>query len=250
MHSNLWNVFTVQPHFFLVILDWPRSYFRVNSILFINHSPWFRVDLIFCLRKRNKPVKMARSRFTGSKSRTSAPPSRRAQQAPAPRQSYHSAPQAKPPATVPKAAPPAPAPAPAAQKSPGMLAQMAANAGSTAAGVAIGMWKNNKRNYNFIFLLTLCVGHGISRALFGGSSSHHETAQEQQQFQQQEEGDPCTVFSNEFLSCMQMNQNAPANCQPFLTALQSCRTRGQRSQQTQLFDDEDSGMTSDPPMKM
>jgi len=90
--------------------------------------------------------------------------------------------------------------------------------------------------------------------LFGGPS-HSSAPQEAQQedvvvnADEQQQADPCSVYSNEFLACMQMNQSNPKNCNNFLNALQSCRSQP-RFQSAARFADDGEGMTSDMPRKM
>ncbi|KIJ61822.1 hypothetical protein HYDPIDRAFT_115281 [Hydnomerulius pinastri MD-312] len=114
-------------------------------------------------------------------------------------------------AMPPQAAPanPAHAPAPpaaAAQTSsgPGMLAQMAATAGSVAVGSTIG--------------------HGLSHMLFGGSSSAApapEAAPPAQQQSFQSSGAACEVQAKEFTRCLD-KADLPS-CSWYLEQLKACQ---------------------------
>ncbi|KAG6329415.1 hypothetical protein ID866_9673 [Astraeus odoratus] len=101
----------------------------------------------------------------------------------------------------------APAPPAAAQQSrePGMLAQMAATAGSVAVGSTIG--------------------HGISSMLFGGSSSHAPAAAApaEQPVQQQTYHRPttCDLQAKEFTQCLE-KADLPS-CTWYLEQLKACQ---------------------------
>ena len=88
--------------------------------------------------------------------------------------------------------------------------------------------------------------------MFGGPS-HQSAPQEVQEAAvvnaDEQNADPCSVYSNEFLACMQMNQSNPKNCNNFLNALQSCRSQP-RFQGARFESDDSEGMTSDMPRKM
>ncbi|KAF4618908.1 hypothetical protein D9613_010114 [Agrocybe pediades] len=99
-------------------------------------------------------------------------------------------------------APPAAAASHAQPQQPGMLAQMAATAGSVAVGSTIG--------------------HGLSSMLFGGSSSASEapTAPVQQQ-QQQQSSISCEVQAKDFTKCL---EKADINsCSWYLEQLKACQ---------------------------
>ncbi|KAH8084365.1 hypothetical protein BXZ70DRAFT_1012048 [Cristinia sonorae] len=141
----------------------------------------------------------------------SSRPAPRAAPAAAPSQSRgaHTAAAPYPGSSAPSAshAPPVP---PQAQASgqPGMLAQMAATAGSVAVGSTIG--------------------HGLSSMLFGGSSSHAAPAPEaqavpvqQQQSTYQSQGVNCEVQAKDFTKCLE-KADLPS-CSWYLEQLKACQ---------------------------
>ncbi|KAG5637024.1 hypothetical protein H0H81_006059 [Sphagnurus paluster] len=139
-----------------------------------------------------------------SRGRSSAPAPRAA---PAPTQSRGAHTAAAPAGYAPShaPAPPAPAAAPAAtSQGPGMLAQMAATAGSVAVGSTIG--------------------HGLSSMLFGGSSSsapaeaHAPPVQQQQQYQSTPS---CEVQAKDFTKCLE-KADLPS-CSWYLDQLKACQ---------------------------
>ena len=95
--------------------------------------------------------------------------------------------------------------APAQSQGPGMLAQMAATAGSVAVGSTIG--------------------HGLSSMLFGGGSSHAAPAAEAPaapvQHQQQSSGLSCEVQAKEFTKCLE-KADLPS-CTWYLEQLKACQ---------------------------
>ncbi|KAF5314764.1 hypothetical protein D9611_007172 [Ephemerocybe angulata] len=107
----------------------------------------------------------------------------------------------------------APAPPAAAQhassaaqpRQPGMMAQMAATAGSVAAGSVIG--------------------HGISSMLFGGGGGHAAAATEAPAaappMQQQSSGIQCEVQAKDFTKCLE-KADLPS-CQWYLDQLKACQ---------------------------
>ncbi|KAF9517457.1 hypothetical protein BS47DRAFT_1314092 [Hydnum rufescens UP504] len=134
-------------------------------------------------------------------------PAARPAPAPAPQQSrgaHTVAAPAQPHSNVPaQRAPGAPVPA-SSSGGPGMLAQMAATAGSVAVGSTIG--------------------HGLSSMLFGGSS-HAPAPVEQaaapvapQSFQQ---GVSCDVQARDFTKCLEAAD--PASCNWYLEQLKACQ---------------------------
>ncbi|KAF8493618.1 hypothetical protein JB92DRAFT_1166502 [Gautieria morchelliformis] len=109
---------------------------------------------------------------------------------------------------VPAQAPPAPVPHPGATadagKQPGMIAQMAATAGSVAIGSTIG--------------------HGLSSMLFGGSSA--ATTEPAQQpaappVQQQNQGISCDVQAKDFTRCLEAAD--VQSCSWYLEQLKACQ---------------------------
>ncbi|EJU02345.1 hypothetical protein DACRYDRAFT_22019 [Dacryopinax primogenitus] len=135
---------------------------------------------------------MARSRSSGRPT-ASAPRSAPAQQ----RQAHTAA--AYPPAHAP------PAPATAAPQQPGMMAQMAATAGSVAAGSVIG--------------------HGISSMLFGGRSEAPapvEQAAPVQQQQASQMGKACEVQAREVMRCLEIGD--ADTCRWYLDQLKACQS--------------------------
>lgn len=137
-----------------------------------------------------------------SRGRSAAP---RAAPAPQQTRSAHTA-------TAPAGYAPAHAPTPAmgaqaaAQpKQPGMIAQMAATAGSVAIGSTIG--------------------HGLSSMLFGGSSNSAAPVAEappvQQQQQQQMGGVSCEVQAKDFTRCLE-KADLPS-CTWYLDQLKACQ---------------------------
>ncbi|GLB42112.1 putative chch domain protein [Lyophyllum shimeji] len=103
-------------------------------------------------------------------------------------------------------APPANAPSAAATSSqqPGMLAQMAATAGSVAVGSTIG--------------------HGLSSMLFGGSShapAEAQAAPVQQQQQQFQAAPSCEVQAKDFTKCLE-KADLPS-CTWYLEQLKACQ---------------------------
>ncbi|KAF9467765.1 hypothetical protein BDZ94DRAFT_1280087 [Collybia nuda] len=89
-------------------------------------------------------------------------------------------------------------------KQPGMMAQMAATAGSVAIGSTIG--------------------HGLSSMLFGGSSSTPAEAQAapaQQQQQQFQSGASCEVQAKDFTTCLE-KADLPS-CTWYLEQLKACQ---------------------------
>ncbi|PSS36991.1 hypothetical protein PHLCEN_2v1207 [Hermanssonia centrifuga] len=102
-----------------------------------------------------------------------------------------------------------PAPAQAASREPGMMAQMAATAGSVAVGSTIG--------------------HGISNLLFGGSShapapeAAAPIAQAQAPAQQQSyaQGISCEVQAKDFTKCLE-KADLPS-CTWYLEQLKACQ---------------------------
>ncbi|KAG6810763.1 hypothetical protein H0H92_010445 [Tricholoma furcatifolium] len=149
-----------------------------------------------------------------SRGRSSAAP--RAAPAPAPAQT-RSAHTAAAPAAAHHAPPPAPAPpvaaaAPAQTSSgPGMLAQMAATAGSVAVGSTIG--------------------HGLSHMLFGGSSSSAPAEAPAAPVQQQQTFNntaSCEVQAKDFTRCLE-KADLPS-CQWYLDALKASEVMVSQSQ--------------------
>ncbi|TBU41707.1 hypothetical protein BD309DRAFT_964699 [Dichomitus squalens] len=144
-------------------------------------------------------------------SRSSRPAARPAP-APAPQQtrSAHTAAAPHPAAAHhPSQAPPVPPQAQAASKEPGMLAQMAATAGSVAVGSTIG--------------------HGLSNMLFGSSHSAPAAPEapavpvQQQQYQQ---GISCDIQAKEFTKCL---ESADVNaCSWYLEQLKACQAAAAR----------------------
>ncbi|KDR80259.1 hypothetical protein GALMADRAFT_242593 [Galerina marginata CBS 339.88] len=99
-------------------------------------------------------------------------------------------------------APPSSASASAAQpKQPGMLASMAATAGSVAIGSTIG--------------------HGISSMLFGGGSASQGETQSQAAPVQQQSGLSCEVQAKEFTKCLE-KADLPS-CTWYLEQLKACQ---------------------------
>ncbi|KAK6981041.1 hypothetical protein R3P38DRAFT_3115567 [Favolaschia claudopus] len=105
-------------------------------------------------------------------------------------------------APAPPAAAPSAASAGAADKQPGMLAQMAATAGSVAIGSTIG--------------------HGLSSMLFGGGGNQ---AAEQEappaQQQQQRAGMSCEIPAKDFTMCLE-KADMPS-CTYYLEQLKACQ---------------------------
>ncbi|PPQ66011.1 hypothetical protein CVT24_011955 [Panaeolus cyanescens] len=142
-----------------------------------------------------------------SRGRSSAAPRAAPAAAPAQTRGAHTAAAPSGYSSAPPAhAPPAAAPhAPAAQASqgPGMLAQMAATAGSVAVGSTIG--------------------HGLSSMLFGGSShaAPAEAAPAATPVQQQSSGISCEVQAKDFTKCL---EKADLNsCSWYLEQLKACQ---------------------------
>ncbi|KAF8644932.1 hypothetical protein AX16_008214 [Volvariella volvacea WC 439] len=141
-----------------------------------------------------------------SRSRPSAPAARPAPARPAPApaapaqtRGAHTA--AAPPAGyAPAHAPPPPAAAASQSQGPGMLAQMAATAGSVAVGSTIG--------------------HGISHMLFGGSSTP-APAQQAAPVQQQAAPAACEAQAKEFSKCLEKADLQ--SCSWYLEQLKACQ---------------------------
>ncbi|EJD51274.1 hypothetical protein AURDEDRAFT_149894 [Auricularia subglabra TFB-10046 SS5] len=93
------------------------------------------------------------------------------------------------------------APAQAASSGPGMLAQMAATAGSVAVGSTIG--------------------HGISNMLFGGRSDAAAPAEPVQQQQMQQVNAACDFQVKEFTKCLETND--VNGCNWYLEQLKACQ---------------------------
>ncbi|KAG6908418.1 hypothetical protein DXG01_004711 [Tephrocybe rancida] len=139
-----------------------------------------------------------------SRGRSSAAP--RAAPAPAQSRPAHTAAAPAGYATPRAPAPPAAAAAaPTASSSgPGMLAQMAATAGSVAVGSTIG--------------------HGLSSMLFGGSSSAAPAEAAAPPVQQQQtfnSGANCEVQAKDFTRCLESADLA--SCQWYLDSLKACQ---------------------------
>lgn len=66
------------------------------------------------------------------------------------------------------------------------------------------------------------IGHGIGNAMFGGSSTP-SPQQVEQQYQQQGGQGACSVEMDQFLKCVEANNNDSASCQHLLDQLQYCR---------------------------
>ncbi|KAJ3514287.1 hypothetical protein NLJ89_g2457 [Agrocybe chaxingu] len=98
-------------------------------------------------------------------------------------------------------APPAAAASHAAPQQPGMLAQMAATAGSVAVGSTIG--------------------HGISSMLFGGSSTASHEAAQAAPVQQQQSAINCEVQAKDFTKCLD-KADLPS-CTWYLEQLKACQ---------------------------
>ncbi|KAG9048854.1 hypothetical protein FS837_011860 [Tulasnella sp. UAMH 9824] len=134
-------------------------------------------------------------------SRSSRPAARPAP-APAPQQTRQASTMAAPPQSY--AAPPPPAVHAPAQQGPGMLAQMAATAGSVAVGSTIG--------------------HGLSNMLFGGGGHAPAPAAEAAppaQAQQMSYARSCDFQAKEFTKCM---ETADINsCNWYLEQLKACQ---------------------------
>ncbi|KAL7277236.1 hypothetical protein ACG7TL_009088 [Trametes sanguinea] len=134
-------------------------------------------------------------------------PAPRAAPAPAPQQSRGAHTAAAPhPTSAPSMAqaPPVPPQAQAQSGQPGLLAQMAATAGSVAVGSTIG--------------------HGISNMLFGGSSSAPaapEAPAAPVQHQQQAQGVNCEVQAKDFTKCLE-HADLPS-CSWYLEQLKACQ---------------------------
>ncbi|KAH9941718.1 uncharacterized protein BXZ73DRAFT_74909 [Epithele typhae] len=146
-------------------------------------------------------------------SRSSRPAARPAAPAAQQTRSAHTAAAPHPSAGYPPAHAP-PAPPHAAQASsgqPGMLAQMAATAGSVAVGSTIG--------------------HGLSSMLFGGSSHPapapvDQAAPVQQQTYQQPQGMSCEIQAKDFTKCLEAaDVNA---CSWYLEQLKACQAAASR----------------------
>ncbi|KAJ7240829.1 hypothetical protein B0H12DRAFT_1326348 [Mycena haematopus] len=99
-------------------------------------------------------------------------------------------------------APPANAPSAAAgaQKQPGMMAQMAATAGSVAIGSTIG--------------------HGLSNMLFGGGGQAAEAPPAQQQ-QHQQSSVSCEIPAKDFTMCLEKADMQ--SCTYYLEQLKACQ---------------------------
>ncbi|RPD61418.1 hypothetical protein L227DRAFT_68386 [Lentinus tigrinus ALCF2SS1-6] len=150
-------------------------------------------------------------------SRSRAAPAARPAPAHAPQQTRGAHTMAAPPpaAAHPPAhhAPPVPPQAQATQsREPGMLAQMAATAGSVAVGSTIG--------------------HGLSNMLFGGSSSTPAAPEAsaappvQQQSSYQPQGISCESQAKEFTKCL---ESADINaCSWYLEQLKACQAAAAR----------------------
>ncbi|KAG8928100.1 hypothetical protein FRC02_007368 [Tulasnella sp. 418] len=144
-------------------------------------------------------------------SRSSRPAARApAPAAPSHQQTRSASTAASYPAQQPPAYHPSAAAAPPAvqQKQPGMLAQMAATAGSVAVGSTIG--------------------HGLSSMLFGGRSNEAATAPppEPVSHQQQTFGGSCDFQAKEFTKCM---ESADINsCGWYLEQLKACQAAASR----------------------
>ncbi|KAF7426101.1 hypothetical protein PC9H_008467 [Pleurotus ostreatus] len=99
-------------------------------------------------------------------------------------------------------APAPPAAAPTAQpQQPGMIAQMAATAGSVAIGSTIG--------------------HGLSNMLFGGSSHAAAPAEQAVPTQQQQMAPTCEIQAKEFTKCLD-KADLPS-CTWYLEQLKACQ---------------------------
>ncbi|KAJ6588961.1 hypothetical protein B0H19DRAFT_1014018 [Mycena capillaripes] len=126
--------------------------------------------------------------------------SSRAAPAPAQTRSAHTAaaPAGYAPARAPAPAPPAAAPAAGAEKVPGMMAQMAATAGSVAIGSTIG--------------------HGLSNMLFGGGG---QAAEQAPPAQQQQQTVSCEIPAKDFTKCLE-KADMPS-CTYYLEQLKACQ---------------------------
>ena len=99
-------------------------------------------------------------------------------------------------------------PAQQQQRQPGMLAQMAATAGSVAVGSTIGH----------------VVGGGISNMLFGGrGSSEHHQIESQPQAQNQSLQNACEPDQKAFMKCLEANSNEIGACQFYLDQFKQCQ---------------------------
>merc|ERR1712216_910894 len=131
---------------------------------------------------------------------------------PAPSRGMSTAPPARPPPPRAPAPPPAQraaaaAPGHPAPAQPSMMGQMAGNVASVAAGSVIG--------------------HGISNMMFG-SSSHQAAPQEQAPAQSayaapSQGADACKFEFENFMQCLQQNNNDANQCQYFQDTLTQCR---------------------------
>ena len=81
------------------------------------------------------------------------------------------------------------------------------------------------------------IGHGISRAMFGGGGEQQQPQQYDQQYDQQQQyaqpaaggAQPCQVELENFFTCLQQNNNDQQYCQAYLEQLSHCRqTVGQQ----------------------
>ncbi|KAJ7158229.1 hypothetical protein C8R43DRAFT_995110 [Mycena crocata] len=146
---------------------------------------------------------MARQSRGRSSSSSRAAPARSAAPAAAPTgaRGAHTAaaPAGYAPARAP--APPAGAASGADAKQPGMMAQMAATAGSVAIGSTIG--------------------HGLSNMLFGGSSSAEQAPPAQQQQQQQQSNMSCEIPAKDFTLCLEKADMQ--SCSYYLEQLKACQ---------------------------
>ncbi|KAF7351242.1 hypothetical protein MSAN_01555700 [Mycena sanguinolenta] len=132
---------------------------------------------------------------SSSSSRAAPAQTRSATTAAAPPAGYAPARAPAPPANAPPAA------AAGADKQPGMLAQMAATAGSVAIGSTIG--------------------HGLSSMLFGGGGQAAEAPPAQQQQQQQAAGVSCEIPAKNFTMCLEKADMQ--SCSYYLEQLKACQ---------------------------
>ena len=85
------------------------------------------------------------------------------------------------------------------------------------------------------------VGHQAVRSMMGGGSGHgsqpaqQEPAQEQYQQQQQQpvyDHNPCYMFNQSLMSCLQNNRDDMGMCQNYMNSLSQCeRDNGMRNYQ-------------------
>ncbi|KAJ6487908.1 hypothetical protein C8R45DRAFT_1097766 [Mycena sanguinolenta] len=131
---------------------------------------------------------------SSSSSRAAPAQTRSATTAAAPPAGYAPARAPAPPANAPSAAA-------GAEKQPGMMAQMAATAGSVAIGSTIG--------------------HGLSNMLFGGGGQAAEAPPAQQQQQQQAAGVSCELPAKNFTMCLEKADMQ--SCSYYLEQLNACQ---------------------------